>query len=494
MPLSNEQKFAFENFKKGKNLVITGPGGTGKSELIKHFVSHAAFSNKSLQVTALTGCAALLIGSSAKTIHSWSGVKLGKGIIDEIIEKTLKSRKAKKNWKKTNILIIDEASMMSKKMYDLLDLLGQEMRNNRQPFGNMQVILVGDFYQLPPICSDGEPDTGKFCFESENYFKAFPIEQHIMLKTIYRQNDPIYINILNEIRQGELSPSSIDILNKYVDREYDKEQNNGVSLTKLFPTRSKVDTTNNIMFDRIDEKQVDCKVVVIQNAIVYSESGKPIESDKMEICRKLSSREVDQETEQLMNNSPMMPILSLKKGVTVMCTANINMDHGVCNGSQGIVIDIVGPENTPKVKFSNGYIMIMEHHTWQSDVYPTICVKQYPLVLAWALTIHKIQGTTLTNAQMDIGSDIFAYGQSYVALSRIKSLDGLYLSSFVPSKVKADPRVKSFYSKLKSVEELDKTDSSEDVKTLNNPNIFSGFSLEETKSDSDVKKITLPNI
>lgn len=499
MPLSNEQKYAFEKFKQGQNLVITGPGGTGKSELIKHFVAHAALINKPLQVTALTGCAALLIGSSAKTIHSWSGIKLGKGPIDEIIAKTLKSRKAKKNWKKTQVLIIDEASMMSKKMYDLLDRLAQAMRFNNRPFGNMQVILVGDFYQLPPICSDGEPDTGRFCFESENYYKAFPIEQHVVLKTIYRQNDPVYIKILNEIREGELSDSSIEILNQYVNREYDMEQNNGVSLTKLFPTRSKVETTNHIMFERIKDDSIDCKAVTIQNAVAYAESGKIIESDKMELCQSLSSRERDQETEQLMNNSPMMPVLSLKKGATVMCTANIGMENGVCNGSQGIVIDFVGRENIPKVKFSNGHVMLMERHTWQSDVYPTICVKQYPLVLAWALTIHKIQGTTLTNAQMDIGNDIFAYGQSYVALSRIRSLDGLYLSSFVPSKVKADPRVKAFYSQLPEVVvvpqvgvvpevAVEQDNTSETIKKVN---IFASYELQEESYDdsSTVKKI-----
>ena len=147
--------------------------------------------------------------------------------------------------------------------------------------------------------------------------------------------------------------------------------------------------------------------------------------------------------------------------------------------------------------------MLMERHTWQSDVYPTICVKQYPLVLAWALTIHKIQGTTLTNAQMDIGNDIFAYGQSYVALSRIRSLDGLYLSSFVPSKVKADPRVKAFYSQLPEVAAIPEVTAIPEVvpevaveqdntsETIKKVNIFASYELQEESYDdsSTVKKI-----
>jgi ATP-dependent DNA helicase PIF1 len=157
----------------------------------------------------------------------------------------------------------------------------------------------------------------------------------------------------------------------------------------------------------------------------------------------------------LQSNSPCVPILQLKKGAVVMCTVNLDMEHGICNGSQGIVVDILTPSNGPPipvVKFSNGLVRQIQVHHWQSDEFPTIAIGQIPLCLAWALTIHKIQGATLTLAEMDLGSSIFECGQTYVALSRIKSLDGLYLSSFHPQKIRAHSKVMRFYQ---SIPELD---------------------------------------
>jgi ATP-dependent DNA helicase PIF1 len=130
------------------------------------------------------------------------------------------------------------------------------------------------------------------------------------------------------------------------------------------------------------------------------------------------------------------------------------MDNGICNGSQGIVIDIIenGPTPNPIVKFSNGIIKRISPHYWQSEDYPTLAVGQYPLCLAWALTIHKIQGATLSMAEIDIGRSIFEYGQTYVALSRIQSLEGLYLSAFNPNKIRANPIVKEFYANISKKE------------------------------------------
>jgi ATP-dependent DNA helicase PIF1 len=144
----------------------------------------------------------------------------------------------------------------------------------------------------------------------------------------------------------------------------------------------------------------------------------------------------------------------LKKGAAVMCTVNLDMENGICNGSQGIVIEIIEstPHNIPVVRFSNGITKKLSIHYWQSEEFPTIAVGQIPLCLAWALTIHKIQGATLEMAEMDIGQSIFEYGQTYVALSRIKSLDGLYLSEFHPFKIKANPKVKQYYENLSNIQ------------------------------------------
>lgn len=131
-----------------------------------------------------------------------------------------------------------------------------------------------------------------------------------------------------------------------------------------------------------------------------------------------------------------------------MCTANIDLTNGICNGSQGIIIDLIGHSKRPKILFVNGITMIMNKYHWQSYEYPTIAIKQYPLRLAWALTIHKIQGATLDMAEIDAGSSIFEYGQTYVAMSRVKTLEGLYLSDFNPNVIKVNQKVLNFYKKI----------------------------------------------
>jgi len=183
------------------------------------------------------------------------------------------------------------------------------------------------------------------------------------------------------------------------------------------------------------------------------DSGKAISAELLKKCARLTNQEIEYETTQLINSTSCLPILRLKKGSAVMCTVNLDMENGICNGSQGIVIDIIDakPYPIPTIKFSNGIVKKMAIHYWQSEEYPTIAIGQLPLCLAWALTIHKIQGATLEMAEMDIGQSIFEYGQTYVALSRIKSLNGLYLSEFHPYKIKANPKVKEYYNALSKV-------------------------------------------
>jgi ATP-dependent DNA helicase PIF1 len=144
-----------------------------------------------------------------------------------------------------------------------------------------------------------------------------------------------------------------------------------------------------------------------------------------------------------MKNNHLCPILRLKKGTQVMCVRNIDVGNQICNGSQGIVEDFV--KDKPVILFSNGRRMTMEKVWFQSENYPALAIAQYPLCMAWAVTIHKIQGSSLTHAQIDVGSSIFEYGQTYVALSRIKTMDGLYLMNFQPNRIKSNPKVIAFY-------------------------------------------------
>ena len=458
--LSREQEIAFDKFKRGENLFITGPGGTGKTALISQLVSWSKMHGKKLQVCALTGCAAVLLNCNARTLHSWSGIKTARGERDKIIHSVVNNRKLSKEWRKTQILIVDEVSMMSRKIFDIIDQIARIIRCCDRPFGGMQVIFTGDFYQLPPVGTAGEPDTNEFCFQSENWYKTFSLENHIELRTIFRQTDPLYIRILDQIRRGELEEANIQILQSYVKREY-AEKN--FSPMKLFPVRSKVEYVNTAMFNKLTEDQVLFPINIRNSCKTYLDTGKEIDAETRQMCAKLTKLQVDAEIEKMIANYGCPHSLALKKGAVVMCTVNLDMDLGICNGSQGIITDI--RNGVPYVNFGNGVNKPIEMHFWQSEDYPTIAIGQIPLCLSWAMTIHKIQGASLKMAEIDIGFTIFEYGQTYVALSRIRSLEGLYLSAFNPHRIKANPLVKEFYGKIQNYIHDKTTDKTTDKNT-----------------------------
>lgn len=449
MILSSEQTVVVERFKNGENLFISGPGGTGKTALIKKLVEST---EKNVQVCALTGCAAILLKCNAKTIHSWSGIKLAKGDVDKIVKNVITNKYKCKDWKKTQILIIDEVSMMSKRIFDLLNKIGKTIKKNNNPFGNIQIIFVGDFYQLPPVGNDDE-DSNKFCFESNDWFSTFKKENHIILTKIFRQTDKEYTDILMNIRAGKIDNDLFKILEKrlIVNLKNDKDVIDCEPI-KLYPVRSMVDNINTKKFLELnDSKEHKQKLIVKTNITEYIDSGISISSDKIIMCKKALPQQIDYEIQYLKNNSPLENELKLKIGASVMCIVNLDLENNICNGSQGKIVDIVTKntgETRPVVKFTNGITKEISMHYIQSEVYPNIVVGQYPLILAWALTIHKIQGSTLETAEIDVGNNIFEYGQTYVALSRIKSLDGLYLNSFDKNKIKVNPKVVDFYNCL----------------------------------------------
>lgn len=173
MEYSEEQIRAFNKYIQRQNIFITGPGGTGKSALIKYIQKDAYKKCFDIQVCALTGCAAVLLECKAKTVHSWSGIGLGNGTIEQNVTKIMKNKFAKATWKETDILIVDEVSMMSKKLFEMLDAIGKAVRKSTKPFGGIQLIFSGDFYQLPPVGNKDEPDTMKFCFESPLWNQIF---------------------------------------------------------------------------------------------------------------------------------------------------------------------------------------------------------------------------------------------------------------------------------------------------------------------------------
>ena len=456
--LSEDQIEVFNAYKEKKNVFITGPGGCGKSYLIKHIVNDAKNNNININITALTGCAAILLDCGAKTLHSWAGIGLAKSDDHSIITRISLNKWKKMNWKKCDLLIIDEVSMMSKRLFNLLDAIGKNIRRSPLPFGGIQVIFSGDFYQLPPVGSKNEdPDSSKFCFESELWDETF--DYQIILDKVFRQKDETYIDILKEVRQGKLYRNSYNLLKKCVNKPIDTKSI--IKPITIMPIKRSVDSINLKSMELIDSPEFKYKYIaeyIDPSDISGNNSSDKTAFDVMmksysytKNKKKTITREkLENEEKFIINNSLFEKELILKKGAQVMCICNLDMDLGICNGSTGIIIDfkIDGPFHSPIVKFNNGVIKPIAYHSWLSDNIDVFAIKQIPLILAWAVTIHKSQGATLDCAEVDIGSSVFAPGQTYVALSRVKSLDGLYLKSFNPNKIRTDKKVIEFYERF----------------------------------------------
>ena len=442
MQFSEEQQIAFDKYIQGQNIFITGPGGTGKSALIKHLKQDADSRGKHIQVCALTGCAAVLLECKAKTLHSWSGIGLGKGPIEQLIKKVQKNKHSKALWKETDILVVDEVSMMSLKLFETLDAIGKSVRKDRRPFGGLHLIFSGDFYQLPPVGDKDDLDTSKFCFESEFWFTTFQKENHIQLQKIFRQNDPVYQSILNQVREGRLKRSTNDILMNQVNKTIDETVT--IKPTKLFPTRNKVDSINASEMDKLEGTELEFK-------IKYHGDLEMTAKERLQRTQ-FTPEQIKNELQYLKGNLRCDENIRLKIGSQVMCIVNIDLSNGemLCNGSQGLVIRF-SQDGSPIIRFSkkdSGFDITMNCHIWPSETIPGVGVSQLPLILAWALTIHKARGATLDVAEIDAGSNIFECGQTYVALSRVKSLEGLYLTSYDANKIRINKKVQEFYQGL----------------------------------------------
>lgn len=465
--LSSEQKYAFAKFAQGRNVFVTGPGGTGKTRLIQFMVEYMNAHGRPHQVCALTGCAAVLLNCRAKTIHSWSGIRLGKGNINDIVNRVVRNRCMAKNWKSTEVLIVDEVSMMSSKMFEILDQIGRAIRKNPgKPFGGIQLVFTGDFFQLPPIPDYEDPMSGQFCFQHPRWAATFKSADCIELSTFFRQTDPTYISILQEVRRGKITEASADLLEQRVNKR-PAVAKDGIVPTKLFPIRSKVDYINDTMYSKLGGDERIYQISVKTNAKTHIDSGNPLTFEETARCEELMPEQMSREVDLLISSLLTEKVVRLKLGAFVMCSANLDVERGICNGSQGVIVDfaetVLQEDLTqktiivPVVRFANGVTMRITPHPRQSEEYPCIIVSHIPLCLAWALTIHKIQGATLDMAEMDVGKTVFAEGQTYVALSRVKSLDGLYLSEFNPLKIKASPLVTEFYGSFPAMSDSDMT-------------------------------------
>jgi ATP-dependent DNA helicase PIF1 len=432
--LTDEQRKAYDLVEQGKSIFLTGPGGTGKSFLLKAMYEMLPERvEKHVAVTALTGCAALLIGRFAKTLHSWAGIGLGTESVAVLAAKIRKSAGALGRWLGTDVLIIDEVSMMTPELLEKLDAVAKLIRRSSNPMGGLQIVFVGDFYQLPPVLKEKDEDI-PFVFESEVWNEI--VTETVSLTKILRQTDPIFHKILGEARSGELSKESLSILKTI--QATKKWQDLEIKPTLLYSRRAIVDMVNESNLKALEGENV--------TFVAKTVSG----SEKQEITN--TSPEEQRVIEKMDRDAAYMKELRLKKGAQVMLLTNINHEKGLVNGARGIIEGFEGSEETrvPVVKFHTGDVENISAHTWWSQDIEGIGRKQIPLKLAYAITVHKAQGATLDCALIDIGSSAFEYGQAYVALSRVRDLESLYIWDLEPSAFKTHPKVHAFYTSKSS--------------------------------------------
>jgi ATP-dependent DNA helicase PIF1 len=442
--LNKDQKTAYNTILEKKNILITGPGGAGKSHLIHYIINKSIesvcrenelpkytkdeFKRTHIGLTALTGCAAILLGPFAKTLHSWAGIGLGVGTVSELCKNINKNQVAKKNWLQTDLLIIDEVSMMSIELFDKLNEIGQIMRKSSKPFGGIQLVLVGDFFQLPPVNKDRE-DMLRFVFESTLWSRC--IDRVVHLNKIHRQKDDKFQEVLNAARFGKMTNEQIAVLKTREGLDWKSLQ---IKPTLLFSRRVDVDIVNEQNLKALTGERHTYKIETVRD-------------DKAPSATRLDAPEIVRAIEIYDKNAQYSTELILAIDAQVMLIHNLDIELGLVNGSRGVVTGFTKDEHGyPIVQFINGSRIIIEPHTWMIDALDGfVGRRQIPLKLAYALSIHKSQGATLDCALIDIGERTFEYGQAYVALSRVRDLESLYIWSIDPRAFKVHPKVIKFY-------------------------------------------------
>ena len=427
--LTEKQQNAFNTMKSGKNVFLTGPGGSGKSFLIKYFIdwyrSEKEEDESKIFITSTTGLSSILINGI--TINRYSGIGIGDKDIETLYKKIIKMKNLKKRWCNTSVLIIDEISMMDADIFDKLEILAKRIRKNEEPFGGIQIILSGDFLQLPPVKSNN------FCFESFTW--DIVIDKVFYFDKIIRQNDINLQNVLNNIRIGVINEDVKNMLNCRLNKELINED--GIIPTLLFSKKNMVLRYNeNELKKLIDNGNENYKY-----ASYYEFSKNISEESKNFFIEMINSQyQVDDK-------------LTFARSSQVMLTVNLP-ELDLANGSRGIIIDFTkdNEKKYPIVLFLNGKVLEVKPHEFTIDEDGDVIKKfQIPLILSWAITIHKAQGMTLEFVKTDIGNSIFEYGQVYVVLSRVKNIEGLSLINIDYSKIKAHPKILKYYENLNNL-------------------------------------------
>lgn len=386
-----KQELALEILLSGESAFITGPAGTGKTFLLNQFIKLAKYEGKHVSVTATTGLAATHLGGT--TIHAWAGIGVLDYIPDRFADHVAKGRR--EIIEKTDILIIDEISMLHDYRLDMVDQVCQMVRKNDEPFGGIQVVLSGDFFQLPPV-NRNDSREGGFVVNSNAWQALDPVI--LYLSDQFRQSEgDMLLDILTSMRANDVRRRHAEALLARIDIQPPV----GARLTELH--------TTNVDVDRINERQL-------------------AELDGDELIYQQHTTGSANYVENLQRSVLAPAVLTLKQGALVMAVKN-DTSRRYANGSIGTVVDFEPATEYPVVEFLNGRTVTMAPESWElrDGDKKRASISQVPLRLAWAITVHKSQGMTLDAARIDLRK-AFVPGMGYVALSRVKDIGNLYLS------------------------------------------------------------------
>jgi len=420
MPLSVSQQRVLRAAMSGESFFFTGAAGTGKSYVLKQLPGALAekFGESTIFTTASTGIAACAIGGT--TLHSFAGVGLGDGSVAELLErlqnpKQPSYKKARARWVMANVLIIEECSMVPPDLFDKLDQIGRCLRGVfDKPFGGIQVILCGDFYQLPPVNKEKRPDQMDFIFETKSWNQLIGDKIYVLTE-IFRQKEPEFLNMLEDFRRGSIGDQAMAT---FETRRRVTEMTSALpdDTVKLFSTRKEVEIVNNYNLDKLGGEIKNYDAV---------DRGEPF------VVQKLADHWITPQR------------LTLKVGASVMFVFNVAMELGISNGMTGKVVGFSDDKEFPIILCANGVQYTAEPVTWEIKSASIVIAArtQIPLILSYAITTHKSQGMSINHVEVNT-SNFFEHGQCYVALSRGMTLEGLYIRGPLPAQRLLHPHPK----------------------------------------------------